>query len=509
MARRFLITCVMPTASLALALAPTLPMAFGAEGATIDTRRFPKLAHLLLLPEEQSLLKELKDDKDARAFQAIFWARRDPSPGTPANEFEDNVRIAWKHADELFSYPNEKGSETGCGQVIALLGPPEEVRVAGATSPTPPPNADPTTARGAGRSFDNLAYLREGPNREAETWVYRDRPQLPYHFTGAELRIAFDPECRFAEAGTVEDDLRRAAEALVTRRELAYARGADGHIAPLAAAAAAGTPGSGSTGATGGVRGLFVHPRSDFPLAAEPKLVMRTARGETYVAGLVAAATDTGAAPVRFSIAAEAKDASGSTAATSSLDVAASTPVAGRHLASWGLSLKPGHYELKIAGQIKELGAVVSLPLDVPDFGSQKLAASPLVAYPDETQSPAAATSGDPYAALKLGAMRLRPRVGNVFARSDALMVVATLYGAKLDPATGKAALRARFSVLKDGKPVARGAEDVFATADAVASVGPIPLGSYAPGAYLLRLDVTDGVAGETLRQEAAFEVHE
>ena len=88
--------------------------------------------------------------------------------------------------------------------------------------------------------------------------------------------------------------------------------------------------------------------------------------------------------------------------------------------------------------------------------------------------------------------MRLRPRFGNVFAPKDALMVVATLHGAKLDAATGQAGLRSRYSILKDGKPVARGAEDVFTTADAVASVGPIPLAGYAPGAYVVRLDVTD-----------------
>jgi hypothetical protein len=94
-----------------------------------------------------------------------------------------------------------------------------------------------------------------------------------------------------------------------------------------------------------------------------------------------------------------------------------------------------------------------------------------------------------------------------VFAPSDALMVVATLHGAKMDAATGKAGLRSRFTVLKDGKPVARGAEDAFATPDAVASVGPIPLATYAPGAYVVRLDVTDAVANQTLRQEVPFEI--
>jgi hypothetical protein len=135
------------------------------------------------------------------------------------------------------------------------------------------------------------------------------------------------------------------------------------------------------------------------------------------------------------------------------------------------------------------------------------LVASPLVVYPDEPGEAAAAGPRDPYAALQLGRLRVRPRLGNVFAPKDALMVVATLHGAKLDAASGQAGLKTRYSIWKDGKPVARGAEDAFTKADAVASVGPIPLAGYAPGAYVVRLDATDAVAQKTLRQEAAFEI--
>ena len=143
----------------------------------------------------------------------------------------------------------------------------------------------------------------------------------------------------------------------------------------------------------------------------------------------------------------------------------------------------------------------------MPDFGGGALVSSPLVVYPDEPRRWAAADARDPFAAMQLGPMRLHPRFGNVFAPSDSLMVVATLYGAKVDPATGQAGLRSRFSILKDGKPVARGAEDVSTTPDAVASVGPIPLADYAPGSYVVRLDVTDAVTKQTLRQETAFEI--
>jgi hypothetical protein len=84
---------------------------------------------------------------------------------------------------------------------------------------------------------------------------------------------------------------------------------------------------------------------------------------------------------------------------------------------------------------------------------------------------------------------------------------VATVYGAKVDPKTGQASLRARFTILKGARPVARGAEDVLTTTDAVASVGPIPLADYEPGSYVVRLDLTDTVTGQTLRHEAPFEI--
>jgi GWxTD domain-containing protein len=493
-------------------LAPALLFVGGApcataEGPAVDTKRFPRLTQLLLLPEEQALLKDLTDEKDRREFQKIFWARRDPTPGTPANEFEDNVRAVWKHADELFSYPNQKGSETGCGQVLALLGRPEEVLGKGDTVRTPSvtlsgrEGREAAPAPGPGRQFDNMAYLREGSTREPETWVYRDRLGLPYHFTNAELRVAFDPECRFPEAGILAQDLDRAAAALVTRPDLAATRGSDGRLVPLAAAAAA------SSGASGGARALLAAPRTDFPLAAESKLLMRAPKGEAYVAGLVRASAGAAGAPVRVSVAAQAVDAAGQATPDAAREVTALPEKDGSLVASWGLALKPGRYKVTLSAQVAERGSVTALDVEVPDFGGAALAASPLVLYPDEPPAAGAPDPRDPYAAMQLGPMRLHPRFGNVFAPADALMVVAALYGAKVDPATGQTSVRSRYSILKDGKPVARGAEDVFTTADAVASVGPIPLADYAPGSYVVRLDVTDKAANQTLRQEAPFEI--
>jgi GWxTD domain-containing protein len=495
-----------------LALAASAP-AF-AESPTVDTKRFPRLVRVFLLPDEEALLKELKDDKDRREFQTIFGARRDPTPGTPANEFEDNVRKVWKAADDLFSYPNQKGSETGCGQILALLGRPEDMLGPGDAARTPTVNVvtqpsgsenarDLPPRPGPGRQFDNMAYLREGAEREPETWVYRDRPGLPYSFTGGELRILLDEQCKYAEgAGVLGDDLRRAAAAFVTRPDLAYTRGSDGHLVPLAAAAAA------SSGASAGARALLASPRSDFPLAVESKLLMRGPKGEAYVAGLIHTSAGAASAPARLSVAAQASDAAGQVVASTAREMTARPEADGSLVGSWSLSLKPGHYKVSVAALLPEdKGSVSTLDVEVPDFGGTALVASPLVVYPDEPAEGGAASPSDPYAAMQLGPMRLHPRFGNVFAPTDSLMVVATIYGAAPDPATGQPSLRSRFTILKDGKPVARGAQDTFTTADAVASVGPIPLADYAPGSYVVRLDVTDAATKQTLRQEAPFEI--
>jgi GWxTD domain-containing protein len=481
----------------------------------VDTRRFPRLVRIFLLPEEAAVLKSLKDDKDRALFQEIFWARRDPSPGTPANEFEDRLRAVWKSSDELFSSSNQKGSETGCGQVIALLGRPEEVLARGDTPRQPSVSVAGTAAKERGSDpqlaprpgqFDNSAYVREGPTREPETWVYRDRPNLPYTFTGAELKIAFDPDCRYAEAaGITGQDLERAALAFVTRPDIAYEPGPNGHLVPPPAGAPAG-----ASPAMAGASALLATPRTDFPLALEPKLSMRAPKGEAYVAGLLQASAGASGAPVRFSVAAQARDAGGQTAASSAHEVTAAAQADGSLVASWGLSLKPGPYKVTVGAQLPDKGSVATIDVEVPDFGGATLVASPLVVYPDEPQAGGPVNPRDPYAATQLGALRLHPRFGNVFTTSDALMVVATLYGAKVDPATGQASLRSRYTLLmKTGKPVARGAEDVFTTADAVASVGPIPLSTYAPGAYVVRLDVTDKVSGQALRQETPFEIRQ
>jgi GWxTD domain-containing protein len=471
-----------------------------AEAARLDkaAETFLKQVHLFILPEEERLFRELPSAADRKEFERIFWARRDPDPRTPVNELEEAVKKARRRADDLFTVPGgEKGSYTGCGQVLELLGEPLE-----------------RTGREPSARFSAAPYMQEGA-LQPETWTYRSRPGDAVTFTGGELRINFDSACRFAEGGRVLEDLQRVAASLVVRPELGYERKADGHLVPLENL----HPAAGAD-----ARALLASTRADFPVAVEPRLILRTQTGEAYAAGLLRAdlggagsEASPGTSPSPARIAAAVVDASGAVGAVAERAVRPAKGPDGSQVASWGLTLKPGQQTLHVALRAGDRAAVAPVTIDVPDFNAPGLKTSTLLVYPETASTPPDASGGggapadpeDAYAALTLGSVRLQPRFDNVFTGADELSAVCVLYGGATDPATGKASLKARYSFVKDGRAVARGQEEAFATPMAVASVGPVPLSSFGKGHYTIRLEIRDEVAGKAETREAPFEIRE
>jgi hypothetical protein len=339
--------------------------------------------------------------------------------------------------------------------------------------------------------------MRDGA-RPPETWVYRSRLGDPVAFTGGELRIAFDDACRFSEGGRLLEDLQLVARSRIVRPGLDYEKTADGRLVPLDALLEKGPS-----------PGLV----ADFPLALEPKLMLRTQSGVAYAAGLVradlaAASLAAGAGPVAGTVSVEATSATGASAGKAQRAFSAPVAADSSLTASYGLTLEPGQYTLRVGLRLSNgKSSSATVPVDVPDFDAPGLRIAPLILYPNEP--PAPPDPKDPYSALTVGSLLLRPRFGDVFRASDALQVVSVLSGGVTDPATSKAALHARFTLLKDGKPVARGAEEVFDTSTAVASIGPVPLTGYATGRYVVMIEVNDKVAGTTVVEERPFEIRE
>lgn len=101
----------------------------------------------MMTSNEITAWKAVKTDAEAKEFIDLFWAKRDPTPATPENEWREEFNNRVAVADQHFSTTKMKGSLTDRGRVVILLGSPSEVKSqAGArrSSPASDPGADIT-----------------------------------------------------------------------------------------------------------------------------------------------------------------------------------------------------------------------------------------------------------------------------------------------------------------------------------------------------------------------------
>src|SRR5436309_13812700 len=74
-------------------------------------------AQHIMTAEEKAAWKSIQNDADADAFIALFWARRDPTPATPRNEYREEFENRVAIADTQFGTGRTKGSMTDPGRM--------------------------------------------------------------------------------------------------------------------------------------------------------------------------------------------------------------------------------------------------------------------------------------------------------------------------------------------------------------------------------------------------------
>ncbi len=75
---------------------------------------------------EVDLYKGLDSLKAKREFLYSFWNGRDPSPGTPRNEFFEEYQKRIEYVDENFSTSHKQGYLTDRGRVVLMYGIPDQ-----------------------------------------------------------------------------------------------------------------------------------------------------------------------------------------------------------------------------------------------------------------------------------------------------------------------------------------------------------------------------------------------
>ncbi|MDH5386770.1 MAG: GWxTD domain-containing protein, partial [Candidatus Aminicenantes bacterium] len=79
----------------------------------------------IITSKEEKVFKQLETDKQRDLFMEEFWRQRDPTPGTPQNEFKDEHYRRIEYANRFFSRGTPKpGWKTERGRVYIILGEP-------------------------------------------------------------------------------------------------------------------------------------------------------------------------------------------------------------------------------------------------------------------------------------------------------------------------------------------------------------------------------------------------
>ena len=119
--------------------------------------------------EERQAWKNLPSDEAREQFRREYWRRRDPTPGTERNEFQERVLARIKAADAQFTIGKTPGSRTARGLVFIVLGQPAVQRQTIGPLKTAPEMIAPGRIGIPSEAFEN---------REWHTWVY-DRENAP------------------------------------------------------------------------------------------------------------------------------------------------------------------------------------------------------------------------------------------------------------------------------------------------------------------------------------------
>lgn len=104
------------------------PKKTAVEDLSAPQQEWLKITAYLILPVERDVFMRLENERDRDLFIETFWKHRDPTPGTPANEYREEILKRFAYVNRVFhrSSPRE-GWRTDQGRIYMILGPPVSI----------------------------------------------------------------------------------------------------------------------------------------------------------------------------------------------------------------------------------------------------------------------------------------------------------------------------------------------------------------------------------------------
>lgn len=477
-------------------------------------------AQFLMTAEEQAKWKSIATDADAEAFETLFWARRDPTPGTPRNEFRENFDAAVKYADEHFGQKRQRGALTDRGRVLVLFGAPAKATLLR-------PKAAPI---GSATESTNDREPMPGPTI---TWIYEGKSAQP----GGPVQIAFVDRFNTGDfaisRGFDSAAAQRAINAAITQPNLTSAALAAQAAAPAqrpvasapAVAPKAPVAPQPVVAATSFKTASLQEAVDAFKAGGKPAKnawvswgEYVTASGNYFVPMQLAVSGVPGlSAGQEVTLFGEVQDENGKTIQTFEEPVKL-TDSHGDLVADHSLSLPAGKGRAFLgfaaAGKVLALAST-----DVTLAGSidkDAVAVSQLILSDNIFPLSAAQKPDDPFA---FGGIKVIPKGDRTFARSDELWYFFELRNPGLDPATNAPKVQVKLELVgkgPDGKPVTRTSPPREVDPQPLKGVpgqfgvgSSMPLESFKPGEYTLKVKVNDTVRKAIYNLQETFKIVE
>ncbi len=176
------------------------------------------------------------------------------------------------------------------------------------------------------------------------------------------------------------------------------------------------------------------------------------------------------------------------------------------------IPLAPGRYHLNLVAKDTIAGNLnnYEVALDVPHFEEERLASSSLIIADTIERLPTKSIGGGMFA---IGDSKVRPRVGNKFAKDEKLGLYVQFYNFGPDEKTQKPSGAIEYEIDKAGsnEKIADFSEELTsipnASANEVIVEKQVGLSSFAPGNYVIKIKATDRNRNQTVQQQANFTV--
>jgi GWxTD domain-containing protein len=81
----------------------------------------------IISDKERAVFQRLSSNEERETFIEQFWLRRDPTPGTPENEYQAEHYRRIAYANEHFASINLDGWKADRGRIYIIWGPPDEI----------------------------------------------------------------------------------------------------------------------------------------------------------------------------------------------------------------------------------------------------------------------------------------------------------------------------------------------------------------------------------------------